>query len=94
MILGPHGRGGAGIPGTEVPLLTPLHAVVVRIHLRRIYTVCSLYLVPGVLITRDDLEPFLLVGDFNIRHPSWGNTVASQNAALLLSVTSVFLSAV
>ena len=71
----------------------------IRIHLCGIYNVCSLYLVPGVQITRDDLdellrqlpEPFLLVGDFNIRYPSWGNTVASQNAAILLSVTSFSL---
>ena len=81
----PHVRGGAGIflrrsvPGSEVPLRTPLHAVAVRIHLRRTYTVCSLYLAPDVLFARDDLvelirqfpEPFLLFGDLNIRHPSW-----------------------
>ena len=86
------------IPGSEVPLRTPLHDVAVRIHLRRTYTVCSLYLAPGVPIARDDLvellhqlsEPFLLVGDFNIRHPSWGDTVASPNAAMLLSVASDF----
>ena len=36
------------------------------------------------------LEPFLLVGDFNIRHPSWGDTVASPNAAMLFSVISDF----
>ena len=88
--------GGLLLP--SVPLRTPLHAVTVRIHLRRIYTVCSLYLAPGVPIARDDFvellhqltEPFLLVGDFNIRHPSWGDTVSSPNAAMLLSVTSDF----
>ena len=83
---------------SEIPLRTPLYAVAVRIHLRQTYTVCSLYMAPGVPITRDDLvellrqlpEPFLLVGDFNIRHPSWGDTVASSNAAMLFSVTSDF----
>ena len=35
-------------------------------------------------------EPLLLVGDFSIRHPSWGDTVASPNAAMMLSVTSDF----
>ena len=53
------------------------------------------YLAPGVPIARNDLvellrqlpEPFLLVGDFNIRHPIWGDTVASPNAAMLLPVT-------
>ena len=49
-------------------------------------------------IVRDDLvellrqlpKPFLLVGDFNIRHPSSGDTVASLNAAMRHSVTSEF----
>ena len=71
----------------------------VSIHLSRTYNVCSLYLAPDVPIARDDLVellrqlpgPFLLVGDFNISHPSWGDTVASPNAAMLLSVTLVFL---
>ena len=70
----------------------------VRIHLRWTYTVYSLYLAPGVPIARDDLvellrqlpEPFLLIGDFNIRFPSWGDKVASPNAAILLSATSDF----
>ena len=68
----------------------------VRNYLRRIYTVWSLYLANGVPITRDDLvellhqlpEPFFLVSDFNIRHPSWGDMVTSPNAVMLLSVTS------
>ena len=49
-------------------------------------------------IARDDLvdllrhlpEPFLLVVDFNILYPSWGDTVASPNAAMLFSVNSDF----
>ena len=80
------------------PLRTALHAVAVYIHIRRVYTVCSLYLAPDEPITRDDLvalvhqlpEPFLLVGDFNIRHPSWGNRAAYPNAAMLLSVIYEF----
>ena len=69
-----------------------------QIHLSRIYAVCFLCLAPGVPIARDDLvnllrqlpEPFLLVGDFNIRHPSWGDMAASSNTAMLHSVTSDF----
>ena len=103
-IRGLHGRSDAGILlrrsvlGSEVPFRTPLHAVAVHIHLRRTYTVCSLYLAPGVPTARDDLvellrqlpEPFILVGDFNIRHLSWDDAVASPNAAMLFSVTLVF----
>ena len=91
-IRGPHGQGIVGIllrrsvPGSEVPLCTPLHAVAVRIHLRQTYTVCSLYLAPGVPIARDDLvellqqlpEPFFVIGDFNIRLPFWGDTAFSN----------------
>ena len=83
----PQGRGGVGsllrrsVPGLEVPLRNPLHAVAVRIHLRRVYTVCSMYLAPDVPIVQDDLvkllhqlpEPFFLAGDLNIHHPSWYN---------------------
>ena len=44
----------------------------------RAYAVCSLYLAPGVPIARDYLvelirqlqDPFLLVSEFNTRHPS------------------------
>ena len=36
------------------------------------------------------LSPILLVGDFNVRHPLWGNTVTSPRAADLLGVTSQF----
>ena len=84
---------------SEIPLRTPLHAF----NLRKFYTVCSLYLALGVPIVRDDLvellrqllEPFLLVGDFNISHPSRGDTVASPNAAaMLFSATSDFPSTV
>ena len=101
VILGLHGWGGGGIllhrsvPGSGVPLRTTVHTAAVRIHLRRTYTVCSLYLTPGVPIARDDLveslrqlsEPFFLVGDFNI---FWGDMVASPTAAMLLSVVSDF----
>ena len=86
-ILGPDGRGGASIllrhsvRGSEIPLRSPLHTVVIRIHLRSLLPVSGF---SGELIGRDDLfsllrqlpEPILLVGDFNILHPSWGDTVA------------------
>ena len=104
VIRGPYRRGGAGIllrhtvPGLEIPLRTPLHAVAVRIHLRMLYTVCSLYIVPGVPIARDYFvellhqlpEPFLLVSYFNIHNPSWSDKVTYPNAAMLLLVTSDF----
>ena len=83
---------------SKISLRTQLHAIPAPIYLRRGHTVCSLYVAPVVPITRDDLvellhqlpEPFLLVGDFSICHPILGDTIASPNAAMLLSVTSNF----
>ena len=85
-------------PGSEISLSTLLHDVAVHIHLCKSYTIFSLYLVPSMPIARDDLvellrqlpEPFLLVGDFNIRHPYWSDAVASPNAAMLVPVISDF----
>ena len=92
VVLGPHGLGGArillqrSVPRSEIAFRTPLHDVDVHTLLHRVYGVFSLYLVPVVSIARDDLvellrqlpKSFLLVVDFNIRHPSWGDTVASN----------------
>ena len=57
-------------------LHTPLHAVAVKVFLGRFYTLCSLYLPPGVPVVRPDLDgqahvlpsPFLVLGDYNGRH--------------------------
>src|SRR5215469_336945 len=69
-------------------LQTQLHAVAERLILSRYYSVCSLYLPPNEAVSYEDLEdlikqlqsPIILVGDFNIRHPKWGDTRASPNA--------------
>ena len=81
-----------------MPLRTPLHAVAARVHARKSYTICSLYLTPGQPVTKDALAdllhqlppPLLLLGDFNIRHPLWGDMVTSPSAGMLLSIMADF----
>ena len=97
-------RGGAGIllrnsvPYTSIPLRTVLHAVAVRIHLQSDFTLCSIYLAPSVPVTKSDLQelfeqlppPVVLLGDFNIRHPMWGDSVTSPNANILVDLLPKF----
>ena len=79
------------IPYTSLHLNTPLQAAVIQIFLNRPYTVCSLYLPPSDPISRVDLHrlvgglpsPFLLLGDFNGRHPLWGDCAANPRGELV-----------
>lgn len=97
---GDNGRGGAAIllhksvPHTPIPLRTTLHAAATRIHLGCDYTVCSLYLAPSTPVTKMDLDdlfrqlpsPVVVLGDFNIRHPLWGDSITSPNANILVDL--------
>lgn len=68
-----------GVSAFAVDLNTRLQAVAVSVKLRKRITVCSLYLPPGEVIQRRQLEglitqlpePFLLLGDFNARSKLW-----------------------
>ena len=96
---GNNGRGGAGLlirnslHSDVILLQTQLHAVAARVILSRPYSVCSLYLLPSEAVSYENLEdlikqlqpPIILVGDFNIRHPMWGDTSTSPNAIWLLN---------
>ena len=63
----------------SVTLVTALQAAAVSVTLDRTYTVCSLYLEPGLQVSLQDLHelidqlpsPFILVGDFNAHNPLW-----------------------
>ena len=67
----------SAIPCTLLPLTTQLHALTVRLSLRRTYIVCSVYLAPGSPVSYNDLVslvhqlplPLLLLGDFNLGYP-------------------------
>ena len=81
------------VPYTTLQLNTNLQAVAVKLFLKRTYAVCSIYLPPGDPIERDDLEhlvrdlpsPFLLLGDFNGRHPLWDDSTSNPRGVLLAS---------
>ena len=58
-----------------------VEAVAARVRLGyEWYTICSMYLSPNIRFSEDDIssviaqlpEPFLLLGDMNAKHPTWG----------------------
>lgn len=81
------------VPFIPVQLNTPLQAVAVKIFINRFYTLCSLYLPPGDPVDKLDLmnlvrnipSPFLLLGDFNGRHPLWDSDAINPRGVLLAS---------
>jgi len=64
----------------DVPLRTPLQALACRVGTGRMVTICNIYISPNEVIRNHDLEqliqqlppPYLLLGDFNAKHPLWG----------------------
>ncbi len=80
-----------GVPVTLLELETTLQAVAVRLFLNRPYTVCSLYIPPGGTGERDDFvhlvrelpSPFILLDDFNGRHPLCCDCMANRRGDLL-----------
>src|SRR5678815_1306876 len=101
---GDNDRGGAGIlihksiPYSPVPLQTKLHAVAARIHLFIDITICSIYLAPSSEFTKVDLAdlfkqlpaPVVILGDFNLRHPLWGDSVTSSKSKILIDLLTPF----
>ncbi|MPC91687.1 RNA-directed DNA polymerase from mobile element jockey [Portunus trituberculatus] len=59
----------------------------------RLYTICSLYLPPRVLVSRGELDglvrqlpsPFLLLANFNGRHPLWDKGASNPHGILICS---------
>ena len=81
---GDHNRGVAimvhsTLQYTRVRLFTTLEAVAITVNFNKQYTVCSIYLSPSTTIRRNDIRdlirqlprPFLVLGDFNAKHPLW-----------------------
>ena len=64
---------------TRVRLLTTLEAVAITINSGKQHTICSIYLSPSANIRKDEIRdlirqlprPFLMLGDFNAKHPLW-----------------------
>ncbi|MEL7079277.1 MAG: reverse transcriptase family protein [Cyanobacteria bacterium J06582_2] len=77
---------------TKVPLQTTLEAVAITIHSGKNITICSIYLSPNSGVTKDELtdvirqlpRPFLLLGDFNAKHPLWdGKNLEDQRGKII-----------
>ena len=79
------------ISHVRIQLTTDLQAVAVRCHLDRQYTVCNIYIPPREQVSSQQLDdllsqlppPYLLVGDFNARHPLWGDDATNQRGRLI-----------
>ena len=76
-----------GVPFYQVNLNTNLEATAIRINLGREYTICNIYISPtenfsenNVINLIDQLpRPYIILGDFNARSPSWGDSVTNQH---------------
>ena len=81
------------VPSVPLQLQSPIQAVAAKVFLDRFYTICSIYLPPGAPVERLDLDalahdlpsPFLLLGDFNGRHPLWDDSAINPRGVLLAS---------
>ena len=76
-------------PYYRLNLNTPLQALAIRIKLHKQCTVCNIYISPNEVIPPDSLaqlinqltHPFLLLSDFNGKHPIWGCNSADGRGA-------------
>ena len=70
----------SSVPHSQFDLNTNLQAVVVNVTLSRKVTICSIYLQPSEVLSKNSLvnlidqlpQPFVLVGDFNGHSKVWG----------------------
>ena len=78
-------------PHNPIPLNTNIQAVAIRIHIRQLITVCTIYLPPNDNIQQHDLNnlisqlptPFIILGDFNAHNPLWGSPDANSRGQLI-----------
>lgn len=73
-------------------LNTPLQALTTRIQFKhQLITVCNLYIHPNEALSQADLQnlinqlppPFLVLGDFNAKHPAWGGDNTNQHGRIV-----------
>ena len=82
------------VPHTKLPIQTELQAVTVQIYSKRKYTLCSIYIPPPDRINhnlshklqnliRQLPRPFVIMGDFNGRHPMWGDSTSNSRGNVI-----------
>ena len=82
-----------GIPKTQIPIKSKLHAVAIRISLSKTITLCSVYFPPNQNISSEDIEsliselpePFIIMdmGDMNAHNPLWGDSRLDKRGKIL-----------
>ena len=80
-----------GVSAIRIDLNTNLQAVAVSVKFHKRIAICSLYLPPGQVITKQEMEgligqlprPFLLLGDFNARSKLWYDSDYCQRGKMI-----------
>ena len=90
-----------GVQYTEHTIPSPFETVSARIYFnKKWYCICSIYITPSKSFARDVFEKFftdfsllsrsgdslLILGDFNARHPFWGDSTYNHRGVILEDV--------
>ena len=71
---------------------TQLQALAVRVRiLNMLITICNIYIHPNSPLSLQEIQnlirqlpqPYLLLGDFNARHPTWGGQIVNQRGRII-----------
>ena len=99
--LGPNNQGGSAIlvrnniAHSQLPIQTDIQAVAISLAIdHTTYNICSIYLPPSIPFPKQSLlniirqlhKPFLILGDFNARHESWGNETHTLRGTILHNI--------
>ena len=85
------------IPHLSVPLQTNLEAIATKISFENTQlTICNIYIPTVRVLPSQELNnliqqltpPYLIVGDFNCKHPLWGSPVADNKGVQLEEIVS------
>ena len=79
------------IPHRPININSNLQAIAVNVTLSKPITICSIYLPPHDIFSKQDLEnlinqlprPFILLGDFNSHSKLWGCTDTNDKGAII-----------
>ena len=79
------------IPHRICPVNTNLQTQTFQVRMNQLYTICNIYLSNHDDITAAQLnnlinqlpEPYIICGDFNAKHPSWGNVISNRRGQVL-----------
>ena len=85
------------VPLHLIDLQMNLEAVAVRLRASKIITVCNLYITPEEVIAVRQLENlvkqlpkhFIIVGDFNARHPLWGDYERNTHGRIIEDLLNI-----